>query len=353
MRNMKAASLHAIGDFRVDTLPVPTIQGEELLVKIGACGICGSDIPRIFELGTSKQKYPLTIGHEFSGTIEAAGPDADQGLVGKRGAFFPLIPCRKCDNCLTGNYAMCDDYDYLGSRRDGAFADYCAVPSAWHFVASHNPKTTLEALSMTEPATVAQHAIRKSGLSAGNSIVIFGAGPIGIIAARWAKIFGAALVLLVDISDEKVAFAQKRGIAAINGTRQDFLAELRRYTGGKLADVVIEGTGSGAALNNAIHCVKAFGTITLMGNPHKDTTIGLAEHSMLLRKEVAITSVWNSYFANQPINEWHYTVSMLDEGRLVVEDLITHKTNLDGLPQLCADIRSGKLSICKAMFHPE
>ena len=88
---MKAARLHAIGDFRVDTVPVPTPNGAELLVRIGACGVCGSDIPRIYVSGTSKQKYPLTIGHEFSGTVVAVGADADPTLVGKRGAFFPPL----------------------------------------------------------------------------------------------------------------------------------------------------------------------------------------------------------------------------------------------------------------------
>ena len=165
---MKAARLHAIGDFRVDTVPVPTPNGAELLVRIGACGVCGSDIPRIYVSGTSKQKYPLTIGHEFSGTVVAVGADADPTLVGKRGAFFPLIPCRRCDSCLSGNYAMCEDYDYMGSRRDGGFAEYCLVPSAWNFVESHNADTPMTMLAMAEPACVAQHAVRKSSVYFGD-----------------------------------------------------------------------------------------------------------------------------------------------------------------------------------------
>ena len=109
---MKASQLFKIGEFRTVDVEVPVPHGKELLVKVGACGICGSDIPRIFELGTSKQKYPLTLGHEFGGEIVSVGEDADPGLVGKRGAIFPCIPCRKCDPCLTADYAMCLDYDY-------------------------------------------------------------------------------------------------------------------------------------------------------------------------------------------------------------------------------------------------
>ena len=155
---MKAARMHRIGEFSVEEVPVPVPHGEEVLVRIGACGVCGSDLPRIYTTGTSKQKYPLTLGHEFSGTVVAVGEQADPAFIGKRGTFFPLIPCRKCDPCLSGNYAMCEDYDYLGSRRDGGFANFCLIPSAWHMVISNNPETSFEELAMAEPACVAQHA---------------------------------------------------------------------------------------------------------------------------------------------------------------------------------------------------
>ena len=127
---MKAARLHAIGDFRCDEVEVPVPHGKEILVKVTACGICGSDIPRIYELGTSTKKYPLTLGHEFGGTVVAVGEDADPSLIGKKGAIFPLIPCRNCEACLTADYAMCQHYDYLGSRSNGGMAEYCLVPSA-------------------------------------------------------------------------------------------------------------------------------------------------------------------------------------------------------------------------------
>lgn len=180
---MNAARMHRIGEFSVEKVPIPVPHGEELLVRIGACGVCGSDLPRIYVSGTSKQKYPLTLGHEFSGTVIAVGENADPALIGKRGAFFPLIPCRKCDSCVNGHYAMCEDYDYLGSRRDGGFAEYCLVPSAWHMVVSNSPETSFEELAMVEPACVAQHAIlRRSNFYAGAQVLILGAGPIG---ASW------------------------------------------------------------------------------------------------------------------------------------------------------------------------
>ena len=350
---MKSARLHAIKDFKVDELEIPKPVGEQLLIKVGACGICGSDIPRIFELGTSKKKYPLTLGHEFGGTIVEVGEKADPSLVGKRGAVFPCIPCRQCSSCTSGDYAMCLDYDYLGSRSDGGFSEYCLIPSAWHFVMSTNPKTSQEALAMVEPCTVAQHAVRKSDLRGGYSVMIFGAGPIGIMAARWVKIFGGDPVVLIDISEEKVKFAKERGQIALNGLTQNIEAEFRAMNNGKLADVVIEGTGSGAALNQAVNCVRTFGTIALLGNPHKDTAIGLSQHSSILRKELNLVGVWNSHYGDIPINEWRYTVAMMDRERMVVEDLITHRCSLEEIPKLCEDIYSNAVHICKAMYSEE
>jgi L-iditol 2-dehydrogenase len=350
---MKAARLHAINDFRTDEVPIPAPTGKQLLVKIGACGICGSDIPRIFELGTSKQKYPLTLGHEFGGTIVAVGKDADANLIGKRGAIFPCIPCRKCTPCLTGHYAMCEDYDYLGSRSDGGFAEYCLVPSDWHFVESVNPGTTDEMFAMTEPCTVAQHAVRTGGISAGDGVIIFGAGPIGIMAARWAKLFGADPVMLVDVVDEKVSFGQARGQTVINGLKANVNEAFRHLNNGRAADIVIGGTGTGVALGQAIECARTFGTVVLMGNPHKDTTIRLGQHSQILRKELRLQGIWNSHYVDLPINEWHYTMKMLDNGGMQVLDLVTHRSNLDDLPRLCKDIYERNVSICKALYSAE
>ena len=154
---MKAMRLHAVNDFRLDEIEKPVPRGEEILVKIGACGICGSDIPRVFELGT--RVYPVALGHEFSGTVVEVGDEKNRDLIGKRAAVFPLIPCRQCPPCKIGSYCQCENYDYLGSRSNGGFAEYCLVPSRWHLVFSENPDVDLEELCMVEPICVAQHAI--------------------------------------------------------------------------------------------------------------------------------------------------------------------------------------------------
>lgn len=343
---MKAARLHAIGDLRCDEVEIPVPHGEEVLVRVGACGICGSDLPRVFEHGSSNGKYPLTIGHEFAGEVVQVGEQADPALIGVRAAIFPLIPCRKCDPCVTGNYAMCEDYDYLGSRCDGGFAEYCLVPSAWHLIPSE--KASMEELSMTEPACVAQHAVRRANVTAGQTVVIFGAGPIGILAARWVKIFGAEPIL-VDISPEKVAFAREKGFRVVNSREENVIEAVKKYNGGRLADAAIEGTGAGVVLSSCIECVRAKGTIALLGNPAGETKIPQKLHSMILRKEVDVHGVWNSSRAPYPVNEWKFTVRMMDEGVLKTADLITDRLSLEELPQAMAQIKSGTRKIVKAV----
>ena len=344
---MKAARLHTIGDLRCDEVELPVPHGEELLVRVGACGICGSDLPRVFEHGSSNGKYPLTIGHEFAGEVVQVGEQADPALVGVRAAIFPLIPCRKCDPCVTGNYAMCEDYDYLGSRRDGGFAEYCLIPSAWHLIPSE--KASMEELSMTEPACVAQHAVRRANVQAGQTVVIFGAGPIGILAARWVKIFGAEPIL-VDISPEKVEFAREKGFRVVNSREENVADAVKKWNGGRLADAAIEGTGAGVVLSNCIECVRAKGTIALLGNPAGETKIPQKLHSMMLRKEVEVHGVWNSSRAPYPVNEWEFTVRMMDEGILKTADLITDRLSLEELPQAMVEIKSGTRKIVKAGY---
>lgn len=343
---MKAARLHAIGDLRCDEVEIPVPHGEEVLVRVGACGICGSDLPRVFEHGSSNGKYPLTIGHEFAGEVVQVGEQADPALIGVRAAIFPLIPCRKCDPCVTGNYAMCEDYDYLGSRCDGGFAEYCLVPSAWHLIPSE--KASMEELSMTEPSCVAQHAVRRANVTAGQTVVIFGAGPIGVLAARWVKIFGAEPIL-VDISPEKVAFAREKGFRVVNSREENVIEAVKKYNGGRLADAAIEGTGAGVVLSSCIECVRAKGTIALLGNPAGETKIPQKLHSMMLRKEVDVHGVWNSSRAPYPVNEWKFTVRMMDEGVLKTADLITDRLSLEELPQAMAEIKSGTRKIVKAV----
>jgi len=322
---VKACVLHAVGDLRVEDVPTPMPREGEVLIRVGACGVCGSDIPRVFTKGT--YRFPTIPGHEFAGTITAVGGSVDPAMVGRRAAVFPLVPCFRCAPCEVGAFAQCEQYDYLGSRSDGAFAEYVRVP-AWNLVLLPM-EVSLEAAAMVEPAAVAAHALRRGKLELGDQVLIFGAGPIGLLVAAWAKVLGAAKILLIDVDVEKLRFARKLGYDHLYDAAQGDVPGWvkRKTTHGP--DLVIEASGSSIAYGQAMQCARTFGRVVLLGNPAGDMTLSQEAYWAILRKELQVLGTWNSAYANIPRNEWEMTVNYMATGKLEVEQLITHRIGLD------------------------
>ncbi len=258
----------------------------------------------MFEKGT--YHFPTIPGHEFAGLIV----DGDPELVGKRAAVFPLLPCRKCASCEVGEYANCKNYDYYGSRRDGGFAEYIAVDKRNLVITPDD--LSYACASLCEPGAVGRAAIRRLGIELGDLCVIWGAGPIGLIAAQWARRAGAACVRVVDISAEKLAFAKKFGFEPYDPEKDG------------PCDCALEGTGAAPALCDAISALKAHGRIVLMGNPARDMTIKQSVYSQLLRKELSLRGTWNSSY-NQTVNDWSATIAAMASGEIKYEELITHR----------------------------
>ena len=193
---MNAVVLHAPADLRYEQAVIPQIGERDVLIRIKAAGNCGSDLKRIMVEGT--YHFPCIPGHEFSGEIAETGSGVSELKVGDKVTAAPLIPCMKCGWCLQGQYNLCDDYDYVGSRSDGAFAEYVKIPAA--NVVKLPENLDYEDGAITDPAAVALHAIRRAGgIETGQNIVILGAGPIGMLACQWAKIMGEKIILLYTI----------------------------------------------------------------------------------------------------------------------------------------------------------
>ena len=167
---MKAYVLEGVNDLQYKETDLPEIKEGWALVQVKASGICSSDIPRIFTKGT--YHFPTIPGHEFSGVVTEVGSETDRKWVGKRAGIFPLIPCRECEQCGKKKYELCSNYDYTGSRRDGGFAEYVAVP-VWNLVEIPENVSFAEA-AMFEPLAVALHALKRSGLKEGDSLAVIG-----------------------------------------------------------------------------------------------------------------------------------------------------------------------------------
>ena len=324
---MKAAVLHAVGDLRYEDVPIPKITVGEILVKIRAAGVCGSDIPRVMTKGT--YSFPLVPGHEFAGEVDQVGDHAIAPFdVGDRVAVFPLIPCGKCSYCQIGEYAQCDSYDYLGSRRDGGFAEYVAAPAENLVPIPGN--VDFDCAAMTEPASVALHALRRTGVDAGDSVAILGAGTIGIILAQWARICGAGRVFITDVVDEKLDVARGYGFEdCINAVQGDPVKRIVGETDGRGADICIEAAGTSVTFEQSIRIARKLGKVILMGNISGDVIIPERTASAILRGQLTIYGTWNSSFTAVPKNEWRTALQFMSSGVLDLKPLITHKFKLD------------------------
>ncbi len=324
---MKAAVLHAVGDLRYEDVPTPEATAPEVLVKIRAAGICGSDIPRVMKKGT--YSFPLIPGHEFAGEVAQISDQISTPFsVGDRVVVFPLIPCKKCVYCQIGEYAQCDSYDYLGSRRDGGFAEYVATPVDNLVPIPDN--VDFDCAAMAEPASVALHALRRTGIDTGDSVAILGAGPIGIILAQWARICGAGRIFLTDIVDEKLDVAREYGFDdCINAMQGDVVQRIVDETDGRGADICVEAAGTSITFEQSLRIVRKLGKVILMGNVSGDITIPERTASAILRGQLTMYGTWNSSFTAVPKNEWLTALQFMSSGALDLKPLITHRFKLD------------------------
>jgi L-iditol 2-dehydrogenase len=346
---MKAWNLHGIGDLRLDELPIPQPGAGEVLLRVRACGVCGSDIPRIFTKGT--YHFPTVPGHEFSGEITEVGAGVDEAWVGRAAAVFPLLPCGICPSCEVGHYAQCEDYNYMGSRCHGAFAEYICVP-VWNLLPVPDGLSYEEA-AMVEPAAVAIHALRQAGIDIGDNVLIFGAGPIGMMLSLWAKAWGAAKVLLVDIDERKLEFARKLRVTDVcHALQQDVKAWVHERTG-RGADVTIEGAGSAISFEQCMQSTRSFGKVVLMGNPAGEMKLSQAGYWEILRKQLTISGTWNSFYAPIPKNEWKLALQYMATGQLPVRQLITHRIPIEGLREALVMMRDRSEFACKVMLKSE
>ena len=345
---MDAYVLHGIDDLRHEQADMPDLLPGWALIEVMAAGICGSDIPRIFEKGT--YHFPTIPGHEFAGVVRSVGQSEDGEWMDKRVGVFPLIPCRECENCRSEHYEMCDHYDYIGSRRDGGFAEYVAVP-VWNLIELPDTVSFSEA-AMLEPMAVALHAIRKLSSEQVKSLVIFGAGPIGLLAGQWARLYGIQKICFVANKPGQVQLAYDLGFPnACLQSEVNTLEWLCDQNGGKPVDAAIEGTGRGEVLEQCILSVKGQGTIVTLGNPNSDVYISRDTYWKILRRQLHIKGTWNSRFSTSVENDWQEAVDMLAEGRIDVMSLATHNYPFDELMDGLHVMRNKSEFYSKILIH--
>jgi L-iditol 2-dehydrogenase len=319
MRRMKALVLERDTVLRYADVPDPARPGPDWArIRVAFSGICNSDIHRGF--GGGAYRYPLIMGHEFSGTIEEPAAAA-RFPNGSRVTVFPLIPCRRCVPCQTGDFAQCTDYDYLGSRRDGAFAETVWAPEANLFGL---PKgVSLCDAALTEPCAVALHGVAKLTIRPGDVGAVFGAGPIGNMAAQWMRLRGCAEVFVVDIDENKLAQARSMGFEPVNPRDGDPAEAIRARTGGAGADRIVEAIGLPLTFLQAVQAGARFGEVVFLGNIRGTFQVGEKDFSSILRRELTILGTWNSRIVPEGRNEWTTVLSEMGR-RIDVASLVSH-----------------------------
>lgn len=345
---MKAYVLHGINDLQLEEKMTPEIGPGQVLVQVRAAGICGSDIPRIFQTGT--YSFPMVPGHEFSGVVTEVAAQADKNWLGRPVGIFPLIPCGECVPCRQKTYELCRHYSYLGSRTDGGFAEYVAVPQE-NLVALPEG-VSFEAAAMLEPMAVAVHAMRLAQVKPGQVVVIYGMGTIGLLLTMFLKEAGVERVMVAGNKNQQRRFAAMLGIEAEDfcDTRtQELGSWLRERTNGAGADVFFECIGKSNTIAEAIDLTAPMGTVQLVGNPCGDVELNKAVYWKILRNQLTIKGSWNSSFTHEETDDWHYVLQRLAEKRIEPEKLITHFLLFEELHQGLEIMRDKREEYVKMM----
>ncbi len=340
---MWAAVLHGPGDLRAEQVPLPVAGPGEALVEVAACGVCGSDLDRALKKGS--HRVPLILGHEFSGHVRKVGAGVDPSWIGALVTVPPLIPCRACAPCLRGEFGLCTDYRYFGSRSEGAYASFVTVP---HGNLVRVPDAMDPRLAaMADPAAIALHAIWRAGARIGDSVAVAGAGPIGLLAVQLARILGASEVVALDIVPQKLELAVKLGASRAFSTADEALAH--RPEG---YDVVIETTGVNPGEESAVLLAGRHGRIAFIGIPNAPVTFSARAFDRILRYELVLTGSWNSFSAPFPGSEWTTVVDLFASGQLRGVELITDEVGVRDVPALLPRLADRSEYHLKALVFP-
>ena len=357
---MNAQVLENIGNITYKDVPKPMLGFGDVLVEVKAAGICGSDIPRIYTNGA--HNMPLIPGHEFAGQVVCA-PGVGAKWMGKRVGVFPLIPCHKCPQCLEKKYEMCNHYDYLGSRSDGAYAEFVKVPR-WNLIELPD-NVSFEVAAMLEPMAVALHAIRQAGLDInpadgkGQSIaslenldnkenadtpnftdvhqpkaLVIGLGTIGLFVCMHLSAMGIETYAIGNKDyqkDQALSIGLDEDHIKIGKDVEANTSWIYERTDGNYADFVFECVGRQETLVEAIESAKPAGTVVTVGNPFSDMTLPRDTYWKILRSQLTLCGTWNSSFIHEDHDDWNTVIRMLSEGLIHPENLISHRFPLEDL----------------------
>lgn len=337
--DMQAAVLVKVRELQFQRRPRPVAGPGEVLVQVRAVGVCGSDVHWYAEgrLGGGVITAPLVLGHEAAGVVAEVGPGALGLSVGDRVCLEPGVPCGTCGYCRSGRYNVCRSLRFMGTPRggthDGAFREYLPHPAAYTFKLPDS--VDFESGALVEPLSIGLHSCRQAGLTMGQTVLIYGVGPIGLTTLLSAQAAGAGSITVTDPRVDRLELARKLGATATFASLSEIPAGAH--------EVVFECSAAQAAAQDCPRTVAPGGTVTQVGTfVSVNFPIDLIE---LMRKEARLTTVWRY------ANTYPTALSLLASGRVDLHPLITHRFPFSKLPEAIEVARAGRPGTVKVIVE--
>lgn len=343
---MKALVLEAYNCLEHKDVPAPDLGPEDVLVRVKACGICGSDVHGL-DGSTGRRIPPLIMGHEASGVIAAVGNDVTGWQEGARVTFDSTIYCGKCHFCRRGETNLCDNRRVLGVscdeyRQHGAYAEYVAVPQ--HILYLLPDSVTFEQAAVVEALSVALHAVERTPVSLNATAVVVGAGMIGLLVIQSLRAAGCGQIIAVDLDPQRLDLARRLSAdEALNPDAVDVAAQVLERTGNRGADIAFEVVGISPTLELAIKCLRKGGALTLVGNLAPTTEFPLQK---------VVTRELTLYGSCASRGEYPACLDMISRGVINVDAMISAVAPLAEGASWFERLSSGELGLMKVILTP-
>jgi L-iditol 2-dehydrogenase len=342
---MKVLLLSQYKHLEIADLPEPTPGPGEVLVRVAACGICGSDVHG-YDGSSGRRIPPIVMGHEAAGRIAAVGAGVKEFAVGDRITLDSTIYCGACSPCRRGEVNLCDNRQVLGVscsdyRRAGAFAEYVVVPSR---IVYHLPDNlSFTEAAMLEAVAVAVHAVRLAQVSPDSTALVLGAGMIGLLVAQALRVAGCSRVLVADIDSSRLKLAQNVGATAALTAGADLVAQVLQLSGGAGVDVAVEAVGRNETVGAATESVRKGGTVVLVGNISPEVTLPLQK---VVTRQIRLQGSCAS------AGEYPQAMELLATGAIQVKPLITAIAPLHDGPQWFERLHAREPNLMKVVLTP-
>jgi L-iditol 2-dehydrogenase len=344
---MKSAILYGIKDIRIKEVKKPKVKADDVLVKVKAVGICGSDVHYYTtgRIGDQVVKGPHILGHEVSGQVVETGKNVKDIKIGTRVAIEPGISCGKCEYCKIGRPNICPNVKFLGTPPvNGAFVEYITYPSTHLFKLPDSISFSEGAL--IETLSVGMYSVEMSQLRFGDDIAILGCGPIGLVTLKVAVLAGVKRIFITDLIEERLRFAAKyKNVTTINVLKTNPIKAIREFTNGKGVDVVFEAAGSIDTFKQSIEICRIGGKVIWIGIP-KENFISIDPH-IARRKEIVIK------FVRRAKHNYQKCIDMVSSGNIVLKDMITHKFKLKDIEKAFKLVENYSDGVMKAVIVNE